>query len=182
MKEQSRTKVAHFRNINFKHKMKRLQIPQKLVYKKFYVHEIAAVISSKNYFLKNAKKTCKPNNRDLNRDWIKQKQMAMKRYTPLKYNCSKKKKLLQYQRAYSENLFTRLVAQIKLLFEIGISKNFWVITFFPRIKNSEIYLEPNQTSRWNFFAKIAHNLQSLMLSLLVVFAKDKKKMSLRNVW
>ena len=39
--------------------------------KKFYVHEIAAVDLSKIYFLKNAKKTCKPNNRDLNRDWIK---------------------------------------------------------------------------------------------------------------
>ena len=25
----------------------------------------------KTYFLKNAKKTCKPNNHDLNRDWIK---------------------------------------------------------------------------------------------------------------
>ena len=55
--------------------MKRLQIPQKLVYRKFdihekfYVHEIASVYLSKNYFLKNAKKTCKPNNRDLNRDW-----------------------------------------------------------------------------------------------------------------
>ena len=42
------------------------------VVKKFYVHEIAAVNLSKIYFLKNAKKTCKPNNRDLNRDWKKQ--------------------------------------------------------------------------------------------------------------
>ena len=39
--------------------------------KKFYVHEIAAVDLSKIYFLKNAKKTCKPNNHDLNRDWIR---------------------------------------------------------------------------------------------------------------
>ena len=38
--------------------------------KKFYVHEIAAVNLSKIFFLKNAKKTCKPNNRDLNRYWI----------------------------------------------------------------------------------------------------------------
>ena len=38
--------------------------------KKFYVHEIAAVDLSKIYFLKNAMKTCKPNNRNLNRDWI----------------------------------------------------------------------------------------------------------------
>ena len=40
------------------------------MYEKFYVHEIAAVDLSKIYFLKNAKKTCKPNNRDLNRHWI----------------------------------------------------------------------------------------------------------------
>ena len=44
--------------------MKRLQIPQKLVYRKFYFHEIAVVNLSNVYLLKNAKKTCKPNNRD----------------------------------------------------------------------------------------------------------------------
>ena len=53
--------------------MQGLQIPQKLVREKFYVHEkilheIAAVELSKLYFLKNAKKSCKPNNRDLNRE------------------------------------------------------------------------------------------------------------------
>ena len=48
--------------------MKRLPIPQKLVYENFYVHEIVAVNLSKLYFLKNAKKTCKPSNRDLTRD------------------------------------------------------------------------------------------------------------------
>ena len=48
--------------------MKRLQIPRKLVYEKFYVHGIAAVNLSKFYFLKHASKTCKPNNRDLNQD------------------------------------------------------------------------------------------------------------------
>ena len=54
--------------------MKRLQIPQMLVYEKFYlpkkiyVHETAAINLSKIYFLKNAKKTCKPNNHDLNRN------------------------------------------------------------------------------------------------------------------
>ena len=63
-----RKQVTHNPNSNFKHKMKRLQIPQKLVYKKFYIHEIAAINLSKIYFLKNAKKTCKPNNCDLNRD------------------------------------------------------------------------------------------------------------------
>ena len=47
--------------------MKRLQIPQ--VYEKFYVHEITAVNLSKIYFLKKAKKTFKPNKRDLDRDW-----------------------------------------------------------------------------------------------------------------
>ena len=39
------------------------------MYEKFYVHETAAVDLSKIYFLKNAKKTCKSNNRDLNRNW-----------------------------------------------------------------------------------------------------------------
>ena len=36
--------------------------------KKFYVHEIALVDLSKIYFLKNAMKTCKANNHDLNPD------------------------------------------------------------------------------------------------------------------
>ena len=58
------------RNSNFQHKMKRLQIPQRFVYGKCYIHVLAAVDISKIYFLKNAKKTCKPNNCDLNRDWI----------------------------------------------------------------------------------------------------------------
>ena len=43
------------------------------MYEKFYAHEIAAVDLLKIYFLKNPMKTCKPNNRDLNRDWIKDK-------------------------------------------------------------------------------------------------------------
>ena len=38
-----------------------------LMYEKFYVHEIAAVNLSKIYFLKNAKKTCKPNNHNNNK-------------------------------------------------------------------------------------------------------------------
>ena len=42
--------------------MKRLEIPQKLVYEKFYVHEIAALNLSKIDLLKNAKKTYKQNN------------------------------------------------------------------------------------------------------------------------
>ena len=42
--------------------------------KKCYVNEIAAVNLSKIYFLKNAKKTCKPNSRNLNRDWTNLKQ------------------------------------------------------------------------------------------------------------
>ena len=50
--------------------MKRLQIPQKLVHEKIYVDEIAAINLSKIYLLKNARKTSKPNNHDLNRDWI----------------------------------------------------------------------------------------------------------------
>ena len=41
--------------------------------KKFCIHEIAAINLSKIYFLKNAKKACKPNNHDLHRDWINNK-------------------------------------------------------------------------------------------------------------
>ena len=37
--------------------------------KKFYIHKIDAVNLSKIYFLKNTKKTCTSNNRDLNRNW-----------------------------------------------------------------------------------------------------------------
>ena len=49
--------------------------PEKVVNEKFYVqekvlrtYEIAALDLPKIHFLKNAMKTCKPNNRDLNRD------------------------------------------------------------------------------------------------------------------
>ena len=47
------------------------------MYEKFYVHEKNLRTRNcrrkfiKIYFLKNAKKTCKPNDRDLNRDCIK---------------------------------------------------------------------------------------------------------------
>ena len=73
MKEQPRTLGTHFQNSNLKHTMKRLQTPQELIYDKFYVHEKilrrnAAVHLSKTYFPKNAKKTCKPNNHNLNHD------------------------------------------------------------------------------------------------------------------
>ena len=51
--------------------MKRQQISQKLLYEKFYIHKIAAVNLSKIHFLKNVKKTCKPNNRDLSKlNWF----------------------------------------------------------------------------------------------------------------
>ena len=50
--------------------MKRLQIPQKPMDEKCYVHEMAAENLSKMHFLKNSRRTCKPNNRNLNRDWI----------------------------------------------------------------------------------------------------------------
>ena len=60
----------HFRNSNFKHKMRKKNLFTKnfSYTKKFYVLEIAAVNLSKIYFLKSAKKTCKPNNRDFYRD------------------------------------------------------------------------------------------------------------------
>ena len=56
--------------------MKRLQIPQKLEYKKFYIHEkILRTRNCPRKFIKNLlpekrKENCKPNNHDLNRDWI----------------------------------------------------------------------------------------------------------------
>ena len=51
--------------------MKTQQILQKSVYEKLYVHKIADIILSKIELLRNAKKTCKPNNRNLNCNWIK---------------------------------------------------------------------------------------------------------------
>ena len=68
MKEQPKTKL------NFKHKMKnpaKTWVRNSLRYEKFYVDEIATVNLSKTYLLKNAKKTRKPNNRDLKScQWI----------------------------------------------------------------------------------------------------------------
>ena len=65
--------------------MKRLQIPQELVCEKFYVHEIAAV-NLWSYLLKNAKKTCKPNNRD----WKSKKPHSLlHNTTKLTFTCSK---------------------------------------------------------------------------------------------
>ena len=50
MKEQ----VKHFRNSNFKRKMNRLKIPQKLVYEKFYVREkILRIRNCRRKFIKN---------------------------------------------------------------------------------------------------------------------------------
>ena len=69
-------KLRIFEKVIIIHEMKRLQIPPKHMSEKFCVHEkilpreIAAVNLSKIYLLKNARKTCKLNNRDLNRDWI----------------------------------------------------------------------------------------------------------------
>ena len=79
--------------------MKRLQTLQKFmcekfyVHKKFYVHENATVHLSKIYFLKNAKKTCKPNNRDSNCDWIKHVTVENKKKKKKNYQ----KKLKYYQ-------------------------------------------------------------------------------------
>ena len=47
--------------------MKKLRIPQKVVYKKFYVRETVTVNLSKKVLTE----TCKQNNHDLNRDRIK---------------------------------------------------------------------------------------------------------------
>ena len=67
MKEQP--KLCIFKIVLLNTKL-RLQITQKVMYEKVYVHEITAVNLSEIYFLKNAKKTCISNNRDLNLDWL----------------------------------------------------------------------------------------------------------------
>ena len=67
MKEQP--KLCIFKIVLLNTKL-RLQITQKVMYEKVYVNEITAVNLSEIYFLKNAKKTCKRNNRSLNRDLI----------------------------------------------------------------------------------------------------------------
>ena len=64
------TSYAYFRNIKFKHEKKRLQIPQKLVHKKFYVHSCRRKFFKNLLPKKRKKKTCKRNKRDLNYDWI----------------------------------------------------------------------------------------------------------------
>ena len=68
-------------NSNLEHKLRIFEIkilnpktrknlyPKNITYtEKFCVHEITPVNLSKIYFQKIAKKTCKPNDRDLNRD------------------------------------------------------------------------------------------------------------------
>ena len=50
--------------------------------KKFYLHEIAAVDISKIYFLKNEKKTCKPNNLDF-KSRLKKKLRNKEPFLPL---------------------------------------------------------------------------------------------------
>ena len=64
------TSYAYFRNIKFKHEKKRLQIPQKLVHKKFYVHSCRRKFFKNLLPKKRKKNPCKRNKRDLNYDWI----------------------------------------------------------------------------------------------------------------
>ena len=86
MKGHPRTYVTHFRIVIVNTKSKDCKSRKNLCTenftytRKFYVHEVPAVDLSKIYFLENAKttckkKTCKPNNRDLNCDWIKKYQL-----------------------------------------------------------------------------------------------------------
>ena len=54
MKEQLKHKLTDFRNSNFKHNMKRMQILRKLVYEKFYIHEkILTTRNCRRKFTKN---------------------------------------------------------------------------------------------------------------------------------
>ena len=94
--------------------------------KKFYVHEIAAVNLSKIYFLKNAKKTCKPNNRDLNRDWI----IILKKIMALHYIMTIQ--TLTFTRTVSS--ITQLQKQIKDLHKIS---NRWQKSYKVHMKHKE---------------------------------------------
>ena len=89
--------------------MKRLQIPKNLCTqnftntKKFYVHEIAVVDLYKIYFLKNAKK--RPNNRNLNRDWITT--TCMRTSEAVIRRCSAKKVFLKISQNSLKKTFAR---------------------------------------------------------------------------
>ena len=54
MKEGPRICVTHFRKSNFKNKIKRLQIPKKLLNETFYVHKkILHIRNCRNKFIKD---------------------------------------------------------------------------------------------------------------------------------
>ena len=57
--------------------MKTLQIPQKLVYEKFYVHEIPAVYQKFTSWKTCKTKTCKLSNFDLNHSWFNNEWMEI---------------------------------------------------------------------------------------------------------
>ena len=67
-------KLRIFRSSNFKHKMKKLQIPQRLVNENFYGHEKILRTRNcrckfiKNFLTEKNKENIKPNNRHLHRD------------------------------------------------------------------------------------------------------------------
>ena len=84
MKEQPRATLRIFEIVILNTKSHKNFCTKNFTYtKKFYVFEIAAVNLSKICFLKNEKKTCKPNKRDLNRDWI-MIQITQSGFNPLK--------------------------------------------------------------------------------------------------
>ena len=111
-----------------------MQIPQKLVYTKFCEHKIAAVDLSKNYFLKNAKKTCKPNNRDLNRDWINKNRcltllkhlVARLVYAFLNEICLKIKSVP----LFAPNIFAKLLSNLTCLSSYSIQWSYLFLLFY----------------------------------------------------
>ena len=125
----------HFQISNFK-QIKKTVNPAKACTRKilrrrrkFYVQKIAAANLSNIYFLKNAKKTCKPNNRDLHYDRINdQRRQTTKSYW-------KKCLLLDFQPTeflgflvWVLSLYTSFQVSIKSKFSNDASINFRLIS------------------------------------------------------
>ena len=92
--------------------MERYTNPAKTCVQKFYVHEITAVNLSKIYLLKSAKKTCTPNNRDLNRDW-------KTRFSSVLEN----NYFVNYEKMFDEVCFNPIQPVVAYLYPLKTSEN-----------------------------------------------------------
>ena len=119
-----------------------MQIPQKLVYEKFYVHEkIVRTPNWRRSFIKNLlskkrKKTCKPSNRNLNRNSIRMSEAVTR-------SCFVKKMFLKVSQNSQKNTCARVFFLIKLqtsgnfikkaalaqMFSYEIWENLWALFY-----------------------------------------------------